>query len=82
MKLIKRFSAHQTGRKIASLFQDNSHYYCDKDGAIKCFPGWSVPETMCQVAVCEGPNGEACINGNCTKPYVCQCDIGWYGNEV
>jgi len=57
----------------------NTHYYCEKDGTLKCFPGWSVPESMCQVPVCEGPDGQLCIHGNCTKPYTCQCDVGWTG---
>ena len=32
---------------------------------------------MCSVAVCNPP----CVNGqgNCTKPDVCECGVGWSG---
>ena len=36
----------------------------------------------CTVPVCDvtvnGAN-ETCVHGMCTKPFTCECDIGWFG---
>ena len=58
------------------FFQRSRTYYCDSRGKIICLPGWTDEASLCSVPICE-IDGRTCVNGNCSKPYTCDCEIGW-----
>lgn len=53
-------------------------YFCDHQGKIHCMPGWSDESKLCTVPICE-IDGQTCVNGNCSRPYTCDCEVGWSG---
>ena len=63
------------------MFKENRHFFCDEKGRIRCLPGWSDEQKMCLVPDCRigngNGNGTGCVNGNCSRPYICDCNIGW-----
>lgn len=61
---------------LAENLKASTTYYCDRDGRVRCLPGWSDPNNMCMVPVCT-LNGRTCLNGNCTGPFSCDCEVGW-----
>lgn len=58
--------------------QESSTYYCDSYGKVRCLPGWTDPYNLCQTPVCT-VNNQTCVNGNCSKPFTCDCEVGWMG---
>jgi len=58
----------------------NRHYFCDEKGRIRCLPGWQDEKKMCKVPDCS-INNRTCVNGNCSSPYICDCNIGWTGQH-
>ena len=59
--------------------QAGDHYICDKHGNVLCLPGWQKEGKFCSEAICSPP----CVTGqgNCTKPDVCECEVGWTGQD-
>jgi len=60
--------------------KDNRHYFCDEKGRIRCLPGWQNEKKMCKVPDCT-VNNRTCVNGNCSSPFICDCNIGWTGQH-
>ena len=56
--------------------QASRTYFCDSEGKIHCLPGWTDEHRLCQTPIC-AINGQTCVHGNCSKPYTCECEIGW-----
>jgi len=69
---------------VAENLKASETYYCDSQGHVRCLPGWSDEASLCTVPVCDvAVNGvnETCVHGMCTKPFTCECDIGWFGQR-
>jgi len=64
---------------VAENLKESSTYYCDQFGQIRCLPGWTDPENHCKTPICE-VNNQTCVNGNCSKPFTCDCEVGWFGS--
>jgi len=61
------------------LKEAGTTYICDKEGHVRCLPGWSDESILCKTPICE-IDGETCQHGNCTAPGRCECEVGWYGD--
>ena len=75
-KNIKHHFDSHFGYKRSIILQDNRHYFCDEKGRIRCLPGWQNEKKMCKVPDCT-VNNRTCVNGNCSSPFICDCNIGW-----
>ena len=57
--------------------QGNKNYICARNGTMICLPGWTDEYSYCSTPICD----PGCVNGNCTAPNVCTCDVGWFGAD-
>jgi len=63
-----------------------NRYICNSTGSVICQSGWKEPSdpekrdelNPCPRPIC-GTDTETCVNGICTAPDHCACEIGWEG---
>ena len=64
--------------------QESHRYLCDDSANVICLHGWREPSdpdlvdprNPCPLPVCEY-EGETCAHGECVRPDVCACNVGW-----
>eukprot|EP00095_Tigriopus_kingsejongensis_P012307 maker-scaffold2342_size16862-snap-gene-0.3 protein:Tk12307 transcript:maker-scaffold2342_size16862-snap-gene-0.3-mRNA-1 annotation:"protein jagged-1" len=72
---------------VAENLKESHRYLCDDDANVICLSGWTEPEDKelhdlrnpCPLPVCDY-NGETCQHGECVRPNVCACKVGWEGH--
>jgi len=69
-----------------NTFQNNNQYICDNLGNVICLDGWSRPDKLCRIPICEIWDDKkqqklGCQHGSCIKPNLCACEVGWEGSR-
>ncbi|TRY78906.1 hypothetical protein TCAL_15362 [Tigriopus californicus] len=69
---------------LAENLRETDHYICNDDNEMICLSGWSEPANQCRTPVCQFRTAEAdvtktCKHGDCARPNVCACEVGWDG---
>ncbi|XP_059098127.1 neurogenic locus protein delta-like [Tigriopus californicus] len=72
---------------VAENLKESHRYLCDDDANVICLSGWREQEdeqlqdlrNPCPIPVCDY-NGETCLHGECVRPNVCACKVGWEGH--
>ncbi|TRY80599.1 hypothetical protein TCAL_13863, partial [Tigriopus californicus] len=62
-------------------------YICDDEANVICLSGWKEDpdwskrdlRNPCPIPICDH-HGETCEHGQCVRPDVCACEVGWQGH--
>ena len=69
---------------VAENLKESHRYLCDDQANVICLSGWREAadggardlRNPCPEPVCEY-EGETCKHGECVRPDVCACQVGW-----
>eukprot|EP00095_Tigriopus_kingsejongensis_P002654 maker-scaffold439_size171548-snap-gene-0.22 protein:Tk02654 transcript:maker-scaffold439_size171548-snap-gene-0.22-mRNA-1 annotation:"delta-like protein a" len=69
---------------LAENLRETDHYICSDENKMICLSGWSEPSNLCRTPICHfrtanEANYKTCDHGECVRPNVCACEVGWDG---
>eukprot|EP00095_Tigriopus_kingsejongensis_P000636 maker-scaffold275_size226830-snap-gene-1.26 protein:Tk00636 transcript:maker-scaffold275_size226830-snap-gene-1.26-mRNA-1 annotation:"protein jagged-1" len=72
---------------VAENLRESYRYICDDEANVICLSGWMEKpngddrdiRNPCPIPICDY-QGETCSHGECVRPDVCACDVGWAGH--
>merc|ERR1712117_839289 len=76
---------------VAENLKETHRYICNDNADVICLDGYREPEdederdlkNPCPVPICEYLHEgriKTCVNGECVRPDVCACEVGWEGH--
>ncbi|TRY80742.1 hypothetical protein TCAL_15407 [Tigriopus californicus] len=72
---------------VAENLRHSHRYICDDEANVICLSGWREDpdwskrdlRNPCPIPICDY-HGETCQHGQCVRPDVCACEVGWQGH--
>ncbi|XP_059096770.1 protein jagged-2-like [Tigriopus californicus] len=72
---------------VAENLRQSHRYICDDEANVICLSGWKEDpdwskrdlRNPCPIPICDY-HGDTCQHGQCVRPDVCACEVGWQGH--